>query len=82
MSMTMEEFIKARGALTAESGFMTVVNNKLKHPKLLDRELTKTGKLRGFDMNHIFKRWRKIARSATRGTEAGTTGKVVKAQIK
>ena len=82
MSMTMEEFIKAKGASTAEGEFMTVVNNKLKHLKLLDQEVTESGKSRGFDMKHIFKRWRKIARSATRGTEAGTTGKVVKAQIK
>jgi hypothetical protein len=42
------------------------VNNKLKRLKLLDRKVTKTGKSRGFDLKHIFKRWRKMARSARR----------------
>jgi len=78
----MKDFIEATGALTAEGELMTGVNNKLKQLKLLDRKVTKTGKSRGFDMKHIFKRWRKMARSATRGTEAGNTGKVVKPQIK
>jgi hypothetical protein len=58
------------------------VTNKLKRLKLLDRKVTKTGKSRGFDLKHIFKRWRKMARSSRRGTEAGTTGMVVKSQIK
>ena len=86
MSVPMEKFIEAAvdaaGALTAEGELMTAVNNKLKHLKLFDRMVTKTGKSRGFDMKHIFKRWRKLAKSAKRGTEVGTTGKVVKSQIK
>ena len=82
MSMSMGEFIETAGTRTAEGEFMTAVNNNLKRLKLLDRKVTKTGKSRGFDMKHIFKRWRKMARSARRGTEAGTTGKVVKSQIK